>query len=60
MAKIRVYELARDLGVESKDLLERAQQLGIQVTTASSGLDEESVQLVRLSYEEAASAEPVP
>ncbi|MEA3510722.1 MAG: translation initiation factor IF-2 N-terminal domain-containing protein, partial [Actinomycetota bacterium] len=54
MAKQRVYELARVLGLESKDVLERAQELGLEVKTASSGLDEEAVALVRMSYEEAA------
>ncbi len=52
MAKVRVYELARDLGLESKDVLERAQELGIEVKTASSGLDEDAVALVRMSYED--------
>jgi len=57
VAKQRVYELARDLGLESKDVLERAQELGVEVKTASSGLDEDSVALVRLSYTEDASPE---
>ena len=57
MAKQRVYELARDLGLESKDVLARAQELGIEVKTASSGLDEDATALVRLSYEDTA-AEP--
>jgi translation initiation factor IF-2 len=52
VAKVRVYELARELGRESKDVLERARDLGIEVKTASSGLDEEAVALVRMSYEE--------
>lgn len=52
MAKVRVYELARDLGLESKDVLERAQELGIEVKTASSGLDEDGVALVTVSYED--------
>ena len=59
MAKQRVYELARDLGRESKDVLARAQELGIEVKTASSGLDEESAELVKLSYDEE-SAESAP
>ncbi len=54
MAKQRVYELARELGLESRDVLERAQELGVEVKTASSGLDDDSVALVRLSYEEGA------
>jgi translation initiation factor IF-2 len=49
---MRVYELARDLGLESKDVLARAQDLGIEVKTASSGLDDDSEALLRLSYEE--------
>ncbi len=56
MAKQRVYELARDLGLESKDVLTRAQELGIEVKTASSGLDEDAVALVRLSYDDTAVA----
>ena len=54
MAKVRVYELARDLGRESKEVLVRAQELGIGVKTASSGLDEDAVELVRMAYEEEA------
>jgi translation initiation factor IF-2 len=46
---VRVYELARDLGVDSKDLLQQAQDLGIEVKTASSGLDEEAAELLRLA-----------
>ena len=46
---MRVYELARDLGVDSKDLLQQAQDLGIEVKTASSGLDDESAELLRLA-----------
>ena len=54
MAKQRVYELARDLGLDSKDVLTRAQELGIEVKTASSGLDEAAIALVRLSYDDTA------
>ncbi len=46
---MRVYELARDLGVDSKELLSQAQDLGIDVKTASSGLDDESAELLRLA-----------
>ena len=53
---MRVYELARDLGVDSKLVLEHAHELGLDVKTASSGLDEESAELLRLAFagEEAA------
>jgi len=62
---MRVYELARDLGMESKDVLARAQELGLDVSTASSGLSDDDAALVKLSYEEesapaAAAEEPEP
>lgn len=46
---MRVYELARELGLDSKDLLQQAQDLGIEVKTASSGLDEEATELLKLA-----------
>jgi len=57
---MRVYELARELGVESKDVLSLAEELGLDVKTASSGIDDEGVELVRLAFapdEEATEAE---
>jgi len=50
VATTRIYEVARDLGLESKDVLERALELGLEVKTASSGLDEAAVAQVRGSY----------
>ncbi len=47
---MRVYELARDLGVDSKEVLAQAGDLGIEVKTASSGLDDESAELIRLAF----------
>ncbi|MEN8239678.1 MAG: translation initiation factor IF-2 N-terminal domain-containing protein, partial [Actinomycetota bacterium] len=62
MAKVRIYELARELGQESKDVLERAQSLDLEVKTASSGLDDDDAALVRASYEDATktTVEPEP
>jgi translation initiation factor IF-2 len=47
---MRVYELARELGIDSKEVLEQAQQLGLDVKTASSGLDDDGADLVRLAF----------
>lgn len=47
---MRVYELARDLGVESKDVLAQAEELDIEVKTASSGLSDEEAELLRLAF----------
>jgi len=61
---MRVYELAREMGIESKEVLAQAQELGIEVKTASSGLDDESTELLRLAFspevEEAAPAAESP
>ncbi len=46
---MRIYELARELGLESKEVLAHAQELGLDVKTASSGLDDESAELLRLA-----------
>ncbi|NIQ90618.1 MAG: translation initiation factor IF-2, partial [Deltaproteobacteria bacterium] len=47
MAKLRVYELAKELDIPNTDLLERIDSLGIQVKGHMSSLDEEEAQLVR-------------
>jgi len=54
---MRVHELAKELEVESKALLTRAGELGIEVKTASSGLSDDEAELLRLSYSDA-KAEP--
>ncbi len=53
---MRAYELARELGVESKVILARADELGIKITSASSGVDEDTAALIRLAFEEEAAA----
>ena len=58
LAKTRVYELAKELGLESKEVLARAQELGLEVKTASSGLDDDGVGLVKLSYDDSAADTP--
>lgn len=54
MAKERIYEIARRLGRTSQEVLQRAQELGLEVKTASSGLTEEDAQIVALSFQETA------
>jgi translation initiation factor IF-2 len=43
MSKKRVYELAKELGVENKDLIARLEKLGISVKSHSSTLEEADV-----------------
>lgn len=47
MAKVRVYELARELNLDSKELVDRINAGGLNVKNYMSTLDEESVQRVK-------------
>ena len=48
MSKVRVYELARELGMEdSKPLMRILRDMGYKVKTASSGLEAEAVRKIR-------------
>ena len=51
MAKVRVHVLAKELNLASADILFHANQLGIEVKTASSGLTEEEVEVIKLELE---------
>jgi translation initiation factor IF-2 len=58
MAEQRIYELARTLGLESKEVLTRAQELGYEVKTASSGLEEDEASVLAKSFAPSTDAEP--
>ena len=47
MAKVRVYELARELGLESKVLVGKIREMGITVASHQSSLDDREVEKVR-------------
>ena len=46
MVSVRVYELARDIGISSKSLLEELQKQGITIKSHMSTLDGETAELV--------------
>lgn len=46
MASVRVYELARDIGISSKNLLEELQKQGIVIKSHMSTLDGDTAELV--------------
>ncbi len=50
MSKIRVYELARELGIENKELIARLEKLGIAVKSHSSTLEESDVARVKREF----------
>jgi translation initiation factor IF-2 len=57
---MRVYELAKQLGMENRDLIPELKRMGIAVASHSSALDEESVQkaLAKLGPKSKTSAKP--
>lgn len=52
MAKKRIHQIAKELDVASADILFLANELGIEVKTASSGLTPEEEELVLLAFNE--------
>ncbi|MDI9570780.1 MAG: translation initiation factor IF-2 [Pseudomonadota bacterium] len=50
MSKKRVYELAKELGVENKELIARLEKMGISVKSHSSTLEDSEVERVRREY----------
>jgi len=57
--KVRVYELAHKLGLDSKELIEELESWGITVKSHMSALDEETVNLILEAFEEEP-AKPAP
>jgi translation initiation factor IF-2 len=47
MPKKRVHELAKELGLENKELIAHLEKIGIAVKTASSSLDESEVERIK-------------
>ena len=50
MSKKRVYELAKELGVDNKELIARLEKMGISVKTHSSTLEDSEVERVKKEY----------
>ena len=50
MSKTRVYELAREFGIDSKDFIARIEKLGIAVKSHSSTLSDDDVKRIRQEF----------
>ncbi len=50
MGKIKIYEIAKKLGVNSKDVLEKAQELGLDVKTHMSSVDESEAKKIEAKF----------
>ncbi len=58
MAKVKVHELAKELEVQSKDILSFLQGKGIEAKAAQSSIDEDASQLVRKAFGKGAKSVP--
>ncbi|MCH5344069.1 MAG: translation initiation factor IF-2 [Acetatifactor sp.] len=50
MAKVRIYELAKELGKQSNDILSFLQEKGVEVKTPSSSVEEDAAEMVRKAF----------
>ncbi|HEX7805806.1 MAG TPA: translation initiation factor IF-2 N-terminal domain-containing protein, partial [Cellulomonas sp.] len=60
MAKVRVYELAKELGIESKTMMTKLGELGEFVRSASSTIEPPVVRKLRDLYPAGAAPAPAP
>ncbi|WP_344608010.1 translation initiation factor IF-2 N-terminal domain-containing protein, partial [Sporichthya brevicatena] len=58
MAKVRVYELAKEFGVESKVVLAKLQEMGEFVRSASSTIEAPVVRKLKDAFPQGASSAP--
>ena len=47
MPKKRVYELAKELGLENKDLIAHLERIGVTVKSHSSSLEDDEVERIK-------------
>ena len=50
--KIKIHEIAKKVGVSSKEALERARSLGIDVSSHLSGVEEEEAKKIEDSFKD--------
>ena len=50
MAKIKIHEIAKKINVSSKEVLDKAIDLGINVKTHLSGIEEEEAKKIEASF----------
>ncbi|MFS9016756.1 translation initiation factor IF-2 [Streptococcus cristatus] len=60
MSRIRLYEIAKELGKESKEVVARAKELGLEVKSHSSSVEEEASQRIKASFATKEVVKPLP
>ena len=54
MSKKRLYEIAKELGKESKEVVARAKELGLEVKSHSSSVEADAAEKIVASFKPAA------
>ena len=50
MGKIKIHEIAKELGLTSKQIIEKANSLGIEVSSHLSSVDEKQAKSIKDSF----------
>ena len=50
LGKLKVYELAKELGVQSKEIIEKANALGAKISSHLGSIDEDLANTIRKKY----------
>ncbi|MCL2355389.1 MAG: translation initiation factor IF-2 N-terminal domain-containing protein, partial [Oscillospiraceae bacterium] len=50
MSKVKIHEVAKKLGLNSKEILEKAEELGIEAKTHLSGISEEEAKKIESNF----------
>ena len=51
MSKVRIYELAKDLNISSKELVEKAKTIGMEVENHRSAITKEEAQQLKAEFQ---------
>ena len=58
MAKMKVHELAKELSVDSKDIISLLQDKGIEVKSHMSSIEDEAIDIAKAKYGKKSEAAP--
>ncbi|MDO4582135.1 MAG: translation initiation factor IF-2 N-terminal domain-containing protein, partial [Bacillota bacterium] len=50
MARVKIYELAKELKVESKDIIKKLNKLGVDVKNHMSSISEKDAEIIRSNF----------
>ena len=51
MGKIKIHEIAKEIGLTSKEIIEKAKELGIEAKTHMSGVEEQEAEKIKSAFQ---------